>query len=84
MSSKHIRTDEIAKLNDKIPLYIHACEMEEALRNVMDAICQNNDFWVPNAKPRFNPNYHVQITLKASECEEIFACFRENNKQGGE
>lgn len=69
----HPRTDEVAALNDKIALYIHACEMEQALRVVMAAIAQNNDFWEPNAKPPFNPDAHVQITLKASECEAVFA-----------
>lgn len=69
----HPRTDEVAALDDKISLYIHACEMEQALRGVMAAIEQNNDYWEPNAKPPFNPDAHIQITMKASECESVFA-----------
>jgi len=69
----HPRTDEVAALDDKIALYIHACEMEQALRGVMEAISQNNDFWEPNAKPPFCNDFHVHVTLKASECEAVFA-----------
>lgn len=69
----HPRTDEVAALDDKISLYIHACEMEQALRGVMAAIEQNNDYWSPNAKPPFDPDAHIQITMTASECEAVFA-----------
>ena len=69
----HPRTDEVAALDDKTALYIHACEMEQALRGVMEAISQNNDYWEPNAKPPFNPDAHIHVTLKASECEAVFA-----------
>ena len=69
----HPRTDEVAALDDKIALYIHACEMEQALRGVMAAIEQNNDYWEPNAEPPFYPDAHVHVTLKASECEAVFA-----------
>lgn len=69
---KHPRTDEVAALDDRIALYIHACEMEEALRGVMDAIEQNKDSWVPNADPPFYDDAHVGVTLKACECEAVF------------
>ena len=68
----HPRTDEVAALDDKVALYIHACEMEKALRGVMSAINDNPDGWTPKAEPPFNPDYGVGITLKASECEAVF------------
>ena len=68
----HSRTEEVAALDDNVALYCHACNMEQALRGVMEAISQNNDYWEPHANPPFNPDAHIHVTLKASECEAVF------------